>query len=438
MFLLEEFYRDAYGGNAVNINEFCIYLKGFSNVIIWGAGNLGKAIEEKLRELGIEITLFWDIKFHQLKECNGKPVIETYTGGFDKETTLVIFGIGNVPVGPFLLHEMERKGWKNIIKGDAILQGIICPFTNGKPLDASICNKWDICSVCACERLMNIVKSNVPEHEEPFVLDRVHFIINNFCNLKCTHCNRFMNSYPNEKKTNLDVEIIREDIDKLMDALDAVGVIILFGGEPFLHPQLSGITEKILEKENFGSLLINTNGIAPVKEEQLRGLEDGRVRVAFSNYINAVTPAQQRSFYKNLKYMEGKGISAKAQNEVPTWFMPTTLCDNHVSEEQMIINRNACDFPYLFVYNHKIFPCTIALTLYDLGIADYEDDYVDIQKANSRDELRRQIKEMMARKFFRSCGHCDSEGGGIINAAGEQGFSERYALPKKNKEKRNV
>ncbi len=431
MFSLEGFYKDAYGGNAVDINEFCGYLREFSDIVIWGAGNLGKAIEKKLREIGIEITLFWDAKYQDLKKCNEKPVIETYTGGFDKETTLVIFGIGNVPVGPFLLHDMERKGWKNIIKGDAILQGIICPFSNGNQLDTSVCNKWEICSVCACERLMNIVKSNIKKKEEPFVLDRVHFIINNFCNLKCTHCNRFMNTYPNEKKINLDAEIIREDIDKVMEALDAVGVIILFGGEPFLHPQLDSITEKILEKDNFGSLLINTNGIASVKEEQLRGLDDGRVRVAFSNYINAVTETQQKRFYENLEYMESKGINAKAQNEVPTWFMPTTLCDNHMSEEQMCINRNACDFPYLFVYDHKIFPCTIALTLYDLGITDYETDYVDIQKAGSPDELQKQIKQMMARKYFRSCGHCDSEGGGIINAAGEQGFSERYALPQK-------
>lgn len=432
MFSLEKFYRDAYEGNKVNTDEFCEYLKSFEDIVIWGAGNLGTEIGRKIQEFGLRVSVYWDANFKEIKTKNNVEVIETFTGGFDKKNTLVIFGIGNVPVGPMLLHMLENKKWQNILKGDAFLQGILCPFSNQNKLDAKICNNWDICSVCSCERLKNIVKNQVPKPDkELFVLDRVHFIVNNFCNLKCTHCNRYMNSYPNEKKTNLDVEIIKEDIDRVMEALDAVGVIIMFGGEPFLHPNLDQITKKILEKENFGALLVNTNGIPAINDKQLEGLEDGRVRVAFSNYVNSVTETQQEKFNENLKYMQDKGICAKAQNEVPTWFVPTTLCNNNVSEQKMCENRNACDFPYLFVYNHKIFPCTMALTLNDLDIVNYPTDYVDIRQTNTPEELREKIMHMMRRTFYFSCGHCDDDGG-IVYAAGEQGFNDRYALPKTN------
>lgn len=44
MFDIEKFYRDAEAGEEVDRAEFINYLKGFKNIIIWGAGNLGTAL----------------------------------------------------------------------------------------------------------------------------------------------------------------------------------------------------------------------------------------------------------------------------------------------------------------------------------------------------------------------------------------------------------
>ena len=427
MFSLEKFEKQAHEGQKVDIEEFCGYVQNFDSIILWGAGNLGRAVGEKFQKLNIKIDTYWDANYMKLAPLLGIDIIETFTGDFDKEKTLVVFCIGNVPVGPTLMHMLRSKGWKNILNGNTVLQGVLCPFDCDSEFDAGICNNWDVCSVCACDRLMNIVKSK-SKKKDSFALDRVHFIVNNYCNLKCTHCNRYMNSYPNNKKINLNPDIIKSDIKRVMGAIDTIGVVILFGGETFLHPQIEQVVEAILEHDNFGALLVNTNGIANIKDEQLKGLEDRRVRVAYSNYMQAITDAQKEKFYENLNYMQDKGICAQAQKEVPTWFIPSTLKDNHVSEEKMVSNRKACDFPYLFVYDHKVFPCTMALTIYDLGIADYTTDYVDIEKMKTDEELREAIKEMMGRKYYRTCGHCDDTGG-VVNAAGEQGFNERYVLP---------
>ena len=253
------------------INWICNYIKSFDTIIRWGAGNLGQVVEKKLREFDISISAYWDIRANEIGEKDGIPVIEPFGGGFAKEKTLVIFCIANVPVSPRLYHMLAQEGWTHHFKGTLILEGLICPLSVEAPIDTSICSQMDICSVCSCERLTNMmknqeIKERALEEKDFIYFDRVHFIINNFCNLKCRYCNRYMNSYPNEWKRNLSAETICADIDMVMEAIHSLGVVIVFGGEPFLHPELDKIVEKILEKRNFGTLLIDTNGVAPIKE----------------------------------------------------------------------------------------------------------------------------------------------------------------------------
>lgn len=430
----EQFYQEASSGRKIDIVQFVKDLKEFQSIVIWGAGNLGKAVEKKLRELGIGIDAFWDIRFEELQNIESIPVLEPESG-FNKEETLVIFCVANVPVSPTLFANLQKDGWNHILKGTYILQGIICPLAIGEKLDTSICAKNELCTVCNCDKLNNILIQNQSQkkgckQEEMLTVDRVHFIINNFCNLKCTHCNRYMNSYQSAEKKNLNVDVVCKDIQMVMEAIDSIGVVIVFGGETFLHPELGNIVETVLEQDNFGAVLVNTNGVAKMKEEQICHLTDGRIRVAFSNYLNVIDDKQKEMFYHNEAILKERGVGVQVQNAVPTWVEVTTLNDKHFSEEEMRKKKKNCAFPYLFIYDHKVYPCTLALSLYDLKVADYQGDYVDITKMKSAKELKEAIIELKKKPFYQCCSHCIDECGQVVKAA-EQGYSARYARPDK-------
>lgn len=435
MFSLDEFIRDAHDGKMTKVDEFYSYLKSFENIVIWGAGNIGVAIDKKLSELEIETSVFWDAKYQKIKEKNGKKVIETFTGGFNKNTTLVIFCIANVPVSPKLYQNLIELGWKHRIKGLDILEGVLCPFSRESQLDTRVCNKWDVCTVCSCERLSNIMQYKVAEErkipqEEILAFDRIHFIINNFCNLKCTHCFMYMNSYPTGRKRNVSLDIMKRDIDMLFNAIDSFGVVNVFGGEPFLHPELDEIVSMILEKHNYGSMIINTNGLADMKEEKMQVMKDGRVRLAFSNYLNSISEQQKEQLKKNIDMAKGMGIIVGMQNELPTWNISSTLGKNEYTINELKVYKQRCGVKFLYVHNGKVFPCAMCLSINDLGVEDYKTDYVDISKCKNAKELRKKILEMVNREYYSSCAHCDQELG-TVTIAGEQGFSERYTLPKK-------
>lgn len=432
MFSLEKFYRDAYEGNKVNTDEFCEYLKSFEDIVIWGAGNLGTEVGKKLQELKLTISAYWDANYEKIGLRNGVQVIKTYEGDFCKESTLVIFCIANVPVSPRLFDDLNQNGWKRNIKGLAILEGLICPFTKENKLDTGLCNSMDICTVCSCDRLSNIMRHKVVKERhikenEILAFDRIHFIINNFCNLKCTHCFMYMNSYPADRKRNVDLCTMKRDIDILFEAIDSLGVVNVFGGEPFLHPDLSEIIKSILSKNNFGSVIVNTNGLANVKEEQLNGLEDKRVRLAFSNYLAAITEEQQEKFQRNVEVAKNKGITVRLQNQLPTWNISSTLDRNQCSEDELKLYKKRCGVKFLYVHNGRLYPCAMCLSINDLGVADYETDYIDISKCVDAQDLRARIIEMISRDYYQACMHCDQTVP-TTAIAGEQGYDERYTL----------
>ncbi|WP_022761363.1 radical SAM protein [Butyrivibrio sp. AD3002] len=441
MYSISEFESDAHLGNIVDEDKFIDYLNSFSGKIIWGAGNLGSAVGKRLIDLGIHIDAYWDAKYKDIGKCNG---IDVKQYGFvpeditEQDNIIIIFCIANVPVSPKLFQQLKKDGWTKTVSGLAVLEGLICPFSKGEPIDTSVCTRMEICTVCNCQRLHNIMRNKISverdvNENELLSFDRIHFIVNNFCNLKCTHCFMYMNSYPAKRKHNVDINVIQRDIDMIFGAIDSFGVINVFGGEPFLHPELDQIVNKILEhSESFGSVIVNTNGLAKMSEKQLSAMSDKRIRLAFSNYTQALGEKEVERFHESVERAINLGYTVGVQNELPTWNISSTLGDNHYTEDEMIESKKNCGVKFLYVFDGKVFPCAFCLSLYDLGIADYETDYVDIEKCKNTKELRNKIIKMMEQPYDRSCGHCDR----ILSTrpiAGEQGFSERYSIPENGK-----
>lgn len=150
-----------------------------------------------------------------------------------------------------------------------------------------------------------------------------------------------MNEYPLNKRIDVPTDRILEDIDKFFDAMDSVGTVTVMGGEPFMHPDLSIIIRKLLEKRNFGIISIATSGTWPIKEEQLIGLNDKRINVSFSNYEQSIKPNQIDVMRKNVELLKQHGIAYTMGVYLPEWSVPSTLYDLNDSEETMIKRKRA-------------------------------------------------------------------------------------------------
>ena len=420
---LEEYYAEAHSGNKVDNTEILDYIRSFENIIIWGGSYLGDAIGKYLRANSVDITNYWDLRSSTIKSVNGVECIQPFSTT-DKENTLIVFCIGNNVIRGTLLKELSDKGYMNVIRGDYLYMGAICPFDKSSGIKSSQCQGTMCCRSIFCQRLSNIIKSRSTE-VNPLHMYSITIIVNQKCSLKCKCCTSYMNEYPLNERVNIPVERVCEDIDKFFDAMDSIGTVTVMGGEPFMHPDIAQIINKLLEKKNFGIVSIATSGTYPINDAQLEGLEDPRVNISFSNYEHAISANQIKMMYKNIELVKSKGISYTVGVTIPEWLVPSTLYDLNDSEQTMIEKKAKCVQPprCMQIKNGKLHPCDFGTALYSLNIGNYEMDYVDIENSTSKNFLKEEIRKFIDQPYYRSCGHCDY-GNGLTSKAAEQGYMD--------------
>jgi hypothetical protein len=432
MFDIQAFYAAAVDGKRVDHGAFKEYLKRFKNVILWGAGDLGNLIGGKFIELGLHITSYWDTRAEKFKEIHGIQVKYPYKDQNEKDTTVVVFCIINNVTRTMLMNELKEHGYTNILDGVYLYQALICPFDSESGVISRECINSKSCNTTFCQRLQSIIRDQFSPEISPKGGKRIHigtitFVVNQKCTLGCKYCTSYMNRYPAAKRINFSTERILDDIDRVMDALDSTGTITVMGGEPFLHPDIGKIVQRLSEKKNFATLGIATSGTCRIKPEQLIGMEDPRVFVSFANYTESLTEGQCRMYDENVDMVRRSGINFRTYPPSPQWRVTSTLYNLGDSIETMSKKRHSCLFPSCIqLKNGKLHLCDLANAIYSLGIADYPVDYIDITQTTSRDDFREKLRALIDCDYFLTCGHCELSLG-LTEKAAEQGYVDFMA-----------
>jgi organic radical activating enzyme len=419
MFDIKQFYRQAHDGEKVDSTALIKYIKGFENLIIWGAGNLGAVIGKKFNDLGIDVTCYWDIRAKDIIEVNDTKVIEPFSNNYEIKNTIIIVCVTNVFCLPDLEQRLTNKKITYIL-GFELFQGLMCGL-NSENFDTNICCKSPFCNVCNCERLFNISKQVNKINNKP-IFDSLVFPITQKCSLNCKFCSVFMNSYTPEKCINFPLERIEEDIDRFCDSSSFIARAVVYGGEPFLHPDIDKIIKKLSEKKNVGIISIATNGIFRISQEKLKNLHCDNLRIDFSNYSQVITAEQRNIVNMNYELFKSEGIRVNMSNVCPEWIIPGSLKKMNLTIDALIDKKAECfkTRQECSVKNGRFFPCTRCDSVYNLGIKDYFTDYVNIDASNSSSELTSKIQECLQKKYYGACDHCGELK--ITSSAAEQGY----------------
>lgn len=401
-FDLEEYYKRAWSGEMCEDTSIVEHIKSYKHVILWGASYQGKAIGKKLIELGVDIENYWDIRWKELNSVNQIDVIVPFHSR-DKENCLIIVCIGNRVIQKNLIRDMKEHGYQNMLYGDYLYMGLICPFNQKTGINAKRCSGTMECRQIYCHRINGILNSQC-NNDNPIFLTSVTLVINQRCSLKCKYCTSYMNAYDKHERIDFPLEQICNDIDKFFGAVDIVGTITVMGGEPFMHKDLSKIIECLCKWENFGLISIATSGTYPIKPEQLEGLHDKRVNVSFSNYTESINENQKKMFYKNIELVKQSGVCYTVGDFSPEWIVPPSLVKKHYSDEVITTNKSKCTHWHQ-IKNGKVHPCDFATAIYSLHVADYESDYIDLNRDVPKEELKEQLRQYINKPFYESCRH---------------------------------
>lgn len=421
MFDIQLFYKKCFTGQKVNCEDIWKYIKSFKYVVIRGAGAQGIALAKRFLQEDIHVTVFWDVRANELVHVDGILVESPFSREFPRKETIIIHAIPNHVIMGRLISEMREQGYSYIIRGDILYSASVCEYQIGDKLSAKRCwQNGGECRSVVCQKANNIIKNYVQSDKGGERIDLTYccFIINSICNLSCRDCVQYMPNYPVKARGNVPFEIIGRDIDKFFDMVDSVGTVSVMGGETFMHPDVAKIACKFAEKDNLGFVSFPTNGLYPIKPEQLEGINDPRIIIAFGYYLHRATEEQKIIYHKNIELVKKYGIAYTESLLLPSWIETCKLYKRDVDEEYMTNLKQACNLPArnLQVKNGKIHTCDKGVAIYNMGIADYPTDYLDLTQNVSNVDLREAFREFDNRQFYYTCGHCERVSASVESA----------------------
>ncbi len=419
-FDVEKFYKDAENGLECNLDAFRMYLESFSEVIVWGAGNLGTALGKGLIERKCKLSLYWDRNYSEIGYKNGIPVEEPFSGDHNPEKTLVIIGIVNGTLShTWQKSVLEGHGYKNYLLGMPTYEAIVCPLAISKPFDIRECVGTSICNFNTCHKYMNILGKD--RHKTGLSIHVLEIIVSARCTLDCKFCGQqageTKRKFP-EKYKDYPLEEIKKSIDSIMDRVDMVGTFSVIGGEPFIHPNIVEILEHCLSKDNVGIISITSNGIFKLTDDLMKVLKNDRIKINLSNYTSFLNQEMKALFEENVRKLLDQGIACNTGT--PIW---STLSDElkpnpDYSDEHLDKRRGICVFGPS-VAGQYMYACPQTERMARMEVHDMSEDTIDLRE--DTDNLTERIRIMLEKTHYNSCRYMCSNGiDTTIIPAGEQ------------------
>lgn len=248
-------------------------------------------------------------------------------------------------------------------------------------------------------------------------LPKLDTAITSRCTLKCSHCAMFT-PYCEDKK-DCSVDELKSNFDQVFRLADYVFEYTLFGGEPFLHKQLTDIIEYLgtCYAEKIGQIVIITNGTVLPDQKLLFILQKYKVILSISDYTAVNSYADILSQF--MKKLDGYGIQYYVNHEIE-WkdhCFPEHSCN--YDEKYLPEHMKVCGYTCHSVNEGKLYYCDVAWgARKHAGYQDQEDDYVDlyeIQKDCSFEQAKLRILEycmgnVNERGYMSLCRYCAGMG----------------------------
>jgi len=255
----------------------------------------------------------------------------------------------------------------------------------------------------------------ISNEKDYLVLNTVSVMLTDKCTLKCKNCASLIEYIKSPKF--FDKNIIIESMKSLAEAVDAIEVLTMFGGEPLLHPDLVEICHEASKIKNVKRIQIVTNGTLVLNEREMTEL---------SKYVTVMTVSNY-GVLSNKKYdlyLEGKrtNLIVEITEEDLQWSDIGNLKAHNRSDEENEELFKHCNRRVTcpIIINGEYHLCCMSAAGTDKGLIPKSiEDYIDlldkdIQIQERRDSLKVLLNE---RKKIRACDYCEIVLNNIVPAA---------------------
>ena len=220
------------------------------------------------------------------------------------------------------------------------------------------------------------IKSLVENNK--LVIPRAVLQLTQKCSLRCSGCNNLMPLF--QHPDNYDYEDIIGELDDFRKKVDRILILELIGGEPLLYPDIASVIKYISKIKEIDILEITTNGTLVPTDETMKalGLINSCIRISKykkSNRINEI-----------IEKCREYGVVYKVLDNLE-WFDSGAIEKRFLTDAELRGVYGRCPSSRLCktISNGKLFCCSRAASLYDLGICKEDDNYIELSTCKRED-----------------------------------------------------
>lgn len=228
------------------------------------------------------------------------------------------------------------------------------------------------------------------------------FCVSERCSLKCRDCSFLMQYY--EHPQNIDLLYYKDALDRFIDAVDFISEFRIYGGEPFMNPDVYKLIEWYRDCDKINTLSLYTNGTIIPSKQTLEYMKDKKVKVHISDYVHNIDKVN-----KLVRVLQKENISYFIR-KYDVWQQAGDLAYKNHSEERVeeIYAKCFATNCYSFLKG-KFYVCPRAAHAVNLGaMEEVETDMVDFNDiSKGKEELQEELRILMhKRKYIEACKYC--------------------------------
>jgi organic radical activating enzyme len=367
-----------------------------SDVILFGSGFYGKLAYSALKQKGIEIKYFVDENPTQ----HGKLLYEKKIISLEelkKESKECHIFICSGYVIESINSRLKGLSFKNLYNCVSLFNDL--SFDKNKLSFSNVNNYLDSKTIT---RKIEIYNSGCKvKNTSELNIKYIDIMITEKCSMKCKDCSNLMQYYEDPK--NSDTEILLQSVDKIMDSLDSLNEFRVLGGEPFMNKEIGKIIRGLKKYEKVSQIVIYTNGTILPKGENLEELKHSKIVMDITNYGSL-----SRNHDKLIEVLIKENIPFLTT--IPKWTDSGRINFQKKTEDELKFQfKNCCTNDYLTLLNGKLYRCPFSANTMNLkAIPMVEDEFIDLQKNRSTQDLKDNISKLYySPKYLSACHFCN-------------------------------
>lgn len=269
------------------------------------------------------------------------------------------------------------------------------------------------------------LSDSASENGSEFYIKRMDLVLTSKCTLRCEKCANLMQYY--ENPCDVEMEVIKKSMGRLLGIVDKIGVVYVLGGEPFLYKSLDKVISFLKQSQKIQEIRIITNGtICPSgnKVDLWKELSDKRVCIQISDYGKL-----SRNKDKLIEWCCEHNITCVVDEN--KFFYDTGDMNKRNRDLQELKKVFAdCSTQCRSLYNGEFHFCPRSSHGVDLGFVEKRnEDFVDLLGEYSDTVLRDKLLKFLGKDdYIAACDYCDIRTPGYYEKTYPAAVQSRHVL----------